>query len=278
MTGADLDAGGAEPRPADPEAPILLSRVEGRIWRLTINRPAKRNALDRRARAEFVAALDRCRKDASVLILDGAGGTFTSGMDLNQLTTGEIDDENELNETWRLTQEKIRSHPAIVIASVQGYALGGGSTLINVCDLAVVAEDAQIGMPEIGFGFYPGLAGPAAQLRLSAKRAAWMVLTAKRIDGRTAVDWGMANVAVPSTEVDAATLELARHIARFDPAALEWSKRALWQIPMQISEWSAALQFGSYVNAEIHARTSSHRDALDNFVAGRPNPGQGADS
>jgi enoyl-CoA hydratase/carnithine racemase len=260
------------------EPPILLSAVEDRVYKVTLNRPAKRNALNREARAALLDALDETRDKASVIIMTGAGGTFCAGMDLNQLNTGGRADEDELNDSWRLVQEQIRRHPAIVIASAQGYALGGGSTLINTCDLAVVAEDVQIGMPEIGFGFYPGLAGPAAQLRLSAKRAAWMVLTAKRIDGRTAVEWGMANVAVPAAELEDATLELARHVATFDPVALEWSKKALWQIPMHIGEWRAALEFGAYVNAEIHARSRSHTAALENFIEGRPNPGQGAGS
>ncbi|MGH3267229.1 MAG: enoyl-CoA hydratase/isomerase family protein [Trebonia sp.] len=259
---------------ADP--PVVLDHAGERIYRITLNRPAKRNALNREARRALLDALEECKGKASVVILTGGGGTFCAGMDLNQLATGSSDDEDELNETWRLVQERIRRHPAIVIASAAGYALGGGSTLINTCDLAVVADDVQIGTPEIGFGFYPGLAGPAAQLRLSAKRAAWLVLTARRIDGATAVAWGMANLAVPAAELKQATLALALHVAQFDPVALEWSKKALQQIPVHISEWGAALEFGSYVNAEIHARTSSRTAALDNFVAGGHNPGQGA--
>ena len=256
--------------------PILLAEVEEGIYQITLNRPAKRNALDSGARAALVEAFRACRHRAAVVILTGAGGTFCSGMDLTQLAAGDQGQEDELNESWRLVQETIRGHPAVVIASAAGYALGGGSTLINVCDLAVVAEDVQIGMPEIGFGFYPGLAGPAAQLRLTSKRAAWMVLTAKRVDGATAVEWGMANLAVPAADLDRETLELARHVAQFDPVALEWSKKALWQIPMHIGEWRAALEFGAYVNAEIHTRSRSHVDALNNFTAGKPNPGQGA--
>jgi enoyl-CoA hydratase/carnithine racemase len=259
---------------------ILVSDVEADIMRITLNRPRKRNALDAEARRGLIdalrdTALPRPAGKAKVLIIDGAGGTFTSGMDLSQVTDGGQDDEDQLNRSWLQVQEEIRRHPAIVIASAQGYALGGGSTLINVCDLAVVARDVQIGTPEIGFGFYPGLAGPAMQLRLGPKHAAWMVLTAKRIDGQTAVDWGMANVAVDAADLDTETIALARHIAQFDANALEYSKKALWQIPMHIQEWRAALEFGAFTNAQIHARTDSHRQALRNFADGKPNPGQG---
>jgi enoyl-CoA hydratase/carnithine racemase len=257
------------------EPTILVTDLGDGVVRITLNRPRKRNALNPEARQALIDALQETRGKAKVLIINGAGGTFCSGMDLSQITDTDQDAEDDLNRSWLQVQEEIRHHPAVVIASAQGYALGGGSTLICVCDLAVVATDTQIGTPEIGFGFYPGLAGPAAQLRLSPKHAAWLILTAKRIDGQTAVDWGMANLAVDPADLEAETLSLARHIAQFDPVALEWSKKALWKIPMHISEWRTALEFGTYVNAQIHARTDSHQQALKNFAAGKPNPGQG---
>ena len=254
---------------------ILLTELGDGLACITLNRPEKRNALDPEARQGLLDALDATKGSARVVVLAGAGATFCSGMDLSQVTGGGVAEEDQLNRSWVNVQDEIRNHPAIFIASVRGYALGGGFTLINACDLAVVARDAQIGMPEVGFGFYPGLAGPAAQLRLSSKRAGWMVLTAKRIDGQTAVDWGAANVAVADDEVEAETLALARHVAQFDPVVLEWSKQALWHIPAHVTDWRAALEFGAYTNAQIHARTNTHQDGLRNFADGKPNPGQG---
>jgi enoyl-CoA hydratase/carnithine racemase len=267
-----------ESAPTTSEPTILVNEIDENITRITLNRPHKRNALNAEARQALIDALQETRGKAKVLIINGAGSSFCSGMDLGQVTDTPQAAQDDLNRTWLQVQEEIRRHPAIVIASAHGYALGGGATLINTCDLAVVAEDAQIGMPEIGFGFYPGLSGPAAQLRLSPKRAAWMVLTAKRIDGKTAVEWGMANLAVDAANLEAETLALARHVAQFDAVALEWSKKALWQIPMHISEWRAALEFGLYTNTAIQARTDSHKQALRNFAAGKPNPGQGKDA
>ncbi|MGD9961389.1 enoyl-CoA hydratase/isomerase family protein [Nocardioides sp.] len=257
------------------DAKILVSEVEDGIAVITLNRPAKRNALDAEAREGLMSALEQTMHRAKVVVVVGAGGTFSSGMDLSQITEGSQDDEDQLNKSWVDVLDGIRRHPAIFIAAARGYALGGGSTLINVCDLAVVARDTQIGMPELGFGFYPGLAGPAAQLRLGHKRAAWMILTAQRINGETAVDWGMANQAVDDAEVEAEAMRLARTVAQFDATALEWTKKALWHVPTQVNEWRTALEYGSYVNAQIHARTDSHRQALKDFADGQPNPGQG---
>ena len=254
---------------------ILLTDCGDDIARITLNRPHKRNALDPEARDALIAALQETNGKAKVVVIDGAGKSFCAGMDLGQVTDAPQSAQDDLNRTWLQVQEEIRRHSGIVIASAHGHALGGGATLINSSDLAVVADDVQIGMPEIGFGFYPGLSGPAAQLRLRPKNAAWMVLTAKRIDGPTAVDWGMANLSVPADRLHDETLELARHIARFDAVALEWSKKALWQIPMHITEWRSALEFGLYTNAQIQARTDSHEKGLRDFAAGKRNPGQG---
>jgi enoyl-CoA hydratase/carnithine racemase len=254
---------------------ILVSDVADGIATITLNRPEKHNALDAEARQGLLDALAQTAGRAKVVVITGAGRSFSSGMDLSQITEGSIVDQDELNASWIAVLDGIRRHPAVFIAAARGYALGGGSTLINVCDLAVVARDTKIGMPELGFGFYPGLAGPAAQLRLPPKRASWMILTAQRIDGETAVEWGMANVAVDDADVESEAMDLARSVAQFDAVALEWAKKALWHIPTNITEWRTALEYGSYVNAQIHARTDSHEQALKDFADGRPNPGQG---
>jgi enoyl-CoA hydratase/carnithine racemase len=256
-------------------AKILVTDVEDGIAQITMNRPEKHNALDAEARQGLLDALAQTAHRARVVVVTGAGRSFSSGMDLSQITEGSIADQDELNASWIAVLDGIRRHPAVFIAAARGYALGGGSTLINVCDLAVVARDTKIGMPEVGFGFYPGLAGPAAQLRLPHKRAAWMILTAQRIDGETAVDWGMANVAVDDADVETEAMALARSVARFDAVALEWTKKALWHVPTHITEWRSALEYGAYVNAQIHARTDTHEQALKDFADGRPNPGQG---
>jgi enoyl-CoA hydratase/carnithine racemase len=262
---------------AETHPPVLVHHADNGVSRITFNRPAQRNAMNRAARAGIVTALDECRGRAKVIVLAGNGPAFCAGMDLKEdpsTSTGDpvLDDRSE----WTSVQEEIRKHPAIVIASVHGYALGGGSTLINTADLAIAAEEAQIGMPEIGFGLYPTQAGPAAQLRLSKKRAAWMVLTAERISGRTAAEWGLVNRAVAASELDAEVSALADRVASFDPVSLEWSKRALWKIPDEIGEWTEAMEYGNYVATQIRERTDEVTSRLAQFTAGQRSAGQGS--
>jgi len=258
---------------------VLLEDLGGGIARITLNRPAKRNAMSRSARKALVEALDECTGTSKVIVLTGAGPAFCAGVDLTEpdsSATGPGDGADERRLTWLSVQDQIWHHPAIVIAAVNGFALGGGVTLINSSDLAIAADDAQIGMPEIGFGLYPGLAGPSTQLRLSAKRAAWMVLTADRVSGRTAAEWGLVNRSVPAADLPGEALALASLIASRDAATLEWCKRALHEVPMHISDWSAALAYGEAVGTQLRARTGTVAQGLAAFGRGERNPGQGA--
>lgn len=247
---------------AHVDALVRHEDLGGGVARVTLNRPDKRNAMNRAARGALLDALDTCEGTAKVVVLTGAGPAFCAGMDLKEAAEDGPHADAVLpgrRTNWLTVQERIHDHPAIVIAAVNGAALGGGLTLINSSDLAIAAEDAPIGMPEVGFGIYPGLAGPSTQLRLGHKRAAWMVLTADRIDGRTAAEWGLVNQAVPADRLEDAVTELARGIARHDAVTLEWSKRALHQVPTHISDWSAALRYGESVRAQIQVRS----DLLD---------------
>ena len=168
---------------------------------IRLNRPEKKNALNRLARREMLAALMSLR-DRRAIILTGVGDSFCSGVDLKEAKTdADAAVPPDPQSDWMEVLLAIREHPAVCIAAVNGFALGGGATLISVCDLAIAAHEAEIGMPEIGFGAYPQFSGPGAQIQIAAKRAAWLVLTAERIDGRTAEAWGMVNRSVPRAEL-----------------------------------------------------------------------------
>lgn len=243
---------------------------------MRLDRPEKRNAVNRQMRFEMLAALDELRGRRSVVLLTGTDESFCAGIDLKERKIEkELGVPPDPKSDWNEVNIAIRRHPAIFIAAVNGIALGGGSTLINVCDLAVVADEAQIGMPEISFATYPALAGPAAQLMISRKRAAHMILTAKRIDGRTAVEWGMANQSVPLASLMEEAENLAAHVGQFDPAALSECKRALDAIPNVISEWRQVFEYGAKANTQIRASSSAQSEGLARFSAGERNVGQG---
>src|SRR6201997_3053124 len=241
-----------------------------------LNRPEKKNAMNRDARRELFAALMSLRDGCRVVVLTGNGDSFCSGVDLKEAQAdagaGIAPDPRS---DWIDVLIAIREPPAVFIAAVNGPALGGGSTLISVCDLAIAAHEADIGMPEIGFGAYPRFSGPGAQIQLTAKRAAWLVLTAERIDGRTAESWGMVNRSVPRAELMQVATSIGKKLGEYDAVALSESKRALDVVPASISDWRQAFAHGMSTNARIRAASGAQQKGLSRFAAGLRNPGQG---
>src|SRR6266478_3127278 len=117
-----------------------------------LNRPEKKNALNRAARRELFDALTSLRAECRAIVLTGSGDSFCSGVDLKEARAdAETGTAPDPRSDWIDVLIAIREHPAVFIAAVNGIALGGGATLVSVCDLAVAADEFFIGIPEISF-------------------------------------------------------------------------------------------------------------------------------
>jgi len=228
---------------------------------ITFNRPEKLNALSSPMVLQFQQRLDECRGRHAVIVITARGKAFCAGVDLKERNDwvrkgAKIRGDNVRNKWYDTMGTIIRNHPAVFIAAVNGLALGGGATLVNICDLAIMAEDAEIGVPQIRWGIYPGIAGASTQVRVLHKHAAWPILTARSLSAADAVDIGMVNFAVPADQLLDEAKALAAHIAQFDPIALDWCKKALDQIPSHIAELSVALEYGRGVTSIIRDQTA----------------------
>lgn len=266
---------GEDQRTRSPEGgkPLVLLKKEGGLGIITLNRPEKRNAMSVEAQAQLRAALSESAADCKVLIITGNGAAFCSGVDLTERSTGQRVFANGGN-SWLETNEAVKEHPAICIAAVNGYALGGGLTLVHNCELAIASERAEFGMPEMGFAAFPGLAGPATIRRVLPKHAAYMILTSRRIDAATAERWGIVNSVVPHEQLLSEARSLAQWILQFDETALDYSKKAIRDL--ELMGWSAALEYGGYVGSMIRSQSGAGEDRLAAFARGERNPGQGA--
>lgn len=242
---------------------------------LRINRPDKRNAMNKAARAAMLEALETLKGRFGAVIITGTDTSFCSGMDLKEASADrQAGVEADPATSWQAVNIALRAHPAVFIAAVNGIALGGGVTLINMCDLAIAADDAQMGMPEMGFATYPGLAGPSTQYSLPRKRMAWMMFTTERIDGPTAEKWGLVNQSVPRAQLMEEAEKVAAKVGQFNPAALAVSKAALDKIPVAI-DWAEAFEFGIEQNRLIGQQTTAANDGLARFSQGERLTGQG---
>jgi enoyl-CoA hydratase/carnithine racemase len=259
---------------------LVLLEKKGEYGIITLNRPDQRNAMNRAAQDELRAALDSARGECKVLIITGNGPAFCSGIDLKEnralRDAGVVERQYAHgSQSWVDTNEDIRKHPAVMIAAVNGFALGGGLTLAHNCELAIASERAQFGMPEFGFGTFPGLAGPATIRRILPKHAAYMILTAKRIDATTAERWGIVNSVVPHDQLLPEAEALAQHICQFDPILIDFGKKALRDLDLM--PWDDGLVYGGYIGSLVRQQSTAHAEGLARFARGEKNPGQGAD-
>jgi len=142
------------------DSDLIQLEDRGEYAFLRINRAEKRNAMSSEARRALSARLKELHGVHKVVVITGSGASFCSGVDLKESAAAPTPQARAAgSREWIDVLLEIRRHPAIFIAAVNGFALGGGTSLINVCDLAIAADEAQLGMPEMGFGTYPAMAG-----------------------------------------------------------------------------------------------------------------------
>ena len=208
---------------------LLLER-RGRVALITINRPAKLNALNVQTRAEGAAALDELREDEEVrvVVITGAGEkAFVAGADISEFEGRTPVTQRDVM-TARSLFTAVDTFPKPVVAMVNGFCLGGGCELALACDLRVASEAARFGQPEINLGIIPGGGGTQRLTRLVGEgKAMEMILTGEMIDAHTAYNLGLVNMVVPAADLEAKTLELANRIAEKSPVALRMAKEAV---------------------------------------------------
>jgi enoyl-CoA hydratase/carnithine racemase len=212
---------------------LYLERLEDAgVARIVLNRPQKRNALNRELVTAFFEALDlvRAAPELKVVISKGAGPVYSAGLDLHFLHSMEhapLPDWDRPGITIRLT-EALRDFPRITIAQVHGYCLGGSLGLMNVHDLVFAADNAQIGMPEVPRGSFGQVATSTTfHAQIPIKKAAFIALTARNLSGAEADRLGLVSLAVPEKELESTTNGIAREIASRHLVTLQHHKIAV---------------------------------------------------
>ncbi|MEV0064105.1 crotonase/enoyl-CoA hydratase family protein [Nocardia sp. NPDC050718] len=249
---------------------VLVEQRE-HVLVVVINRPQAMNSVDAEVSTGVGAALEQAEADPQVraVVLTGAGErAFCAGADLKALGRG----ENILapgNEQWGLAGYVRHPISKPTIAAVNGFALGGGTELVLASDLAVAAETATFGLPEVARGLFAA-AGGAFRLpeQLPRKVAMEMILTGEPITAARALELGLVNRVVPADLVLDAALELAGRIAENAPLAVQASKRvALGLVDGKIDDDAA----WDLTNREIMsvARTADVREGTLAFAEKR---------
>lgn len=209
----------------------LNVRREGGIVIATLNRPDKLNALNKEVYEGLKTLVDVLDTDktARVLILTATGDkAFCVGADLK-----ERQGMNEKDVLVRLEWVKgillrLERLPLPVIAAINGTALGGGCELALACDLRVAAENATLGLPEVDLAIIPGSGGTQRLTRVVGMgRALEMILLARRISAKEALEMNLVNAVVPAGQSLSAALTWANKMCEAGPIALRQAKSAV---------------------------------------------------
>ena len=275
---SDVAGGGAHDMQAatkqairpDGDEPMLLEALDGGVLRLTLNRPAARNALSLALMGELRRALDDAASDREcrVVVISGAGPAFCAGHDLRELRS------NPTREFYERTfaccgalMQQIVALPKPVIAEIHGVATAAGCQLVATCDLAVAAEDARFATPGVDIGLFCSTPMVALSRAVGRKAAMEMLLTGELIDAATAKALGLVNRVVPAAGLSVATHDLARQIAAKSAFTLAVGKEAFYrQAEMGLAD---AYRY----TGEVMTRNMLARDAgegIDAFLAKRP--------
>lgn len=202
-----------------PSFETLLLGAEDGIATLTLNRPEKKNAMSQTMFEELGLAADcvRDEPDVKVLVVTGAGGVFSAGIDLGSLDLLKSADVNAFRVMVRKIQRNFRAFELIekpVIAMVDGYCLGAGTELALACDMILASNRAVFGLLEVNLGLVTDLGATQRLSRfVGIHRAKELIMTGKKINAAEADRIGLLNAVYPEDRLAEEVMSLARHLA-----------------------------------------------------------------
>jgi len=209
----------------------VLVEDQGAVRVLTLNRPAKLNAMNAELVDTLTGTVRAADQDESVavVILTGAGRAFSAGADISRGTPEApsprqvIARARRMGTLFRALSESTKP----VIAAVHGYALGGGCSLVMSCDLAVAADNAVFGYPELKVGLAATAVAPALVQQIGRKAAFELLTLCENVNAERALALGMINRVVPRDDLLSEARRVADQLAGFNHDALWMTKRTI---------------------------------------------------
>ena len=223
-----------------PYETIKVEREENTLW-ITLNRPHRLNAFNDVLLEELADMLDTAEKDPSVkcVVITGEGDrAFSAGADITMFPKATPVKAEEFSRIGQKAFGRIEEMPKPVVASINGFALGGGLELALACDFRVAAEHAELGSPEIALGLIPGWGGTQRLVRVvGLAKAKEMVMLGSRLKAEEALKAGLVNKVVHFDKLRDEVRDLAKKLSDGPPIALKYAKYALnfgTQVPLDM--------------------------------------------
>jgi enoyl-CoA hydratase len=251
----------------------ILYERRGSSARITLNRPERRNPLGPATIGELLHALEQAKADEAVrvVVITGAGKVFSAGGDLSSMGKGGTPLESGAAE-FRRPGTYVDLNLALTrlgkpsIAMVNGHALAGGLGLVVACDLAICADDAQLGTPEINVGLWPMMITATIFRNVNRKRGLELLVTGDKIGATEAAAMGLVTRAVPRDRLEAEVEALVDKLAQKSPLVMRMGLEAFHQV--QDMELEPALRYLEGQLAAVLA-TEDAREGLTAFLEKR---------
>ncbi len=255
---------------------LLVEDVNGVRW-LTLNRPAKLNALNRALIAELGSAVAAAGADAAVraVVITGSGEkAFAAGADIAEFVgLGPVEGER-MARAGQAVYDAVAALPKPVVAAVNGFALGGGCELALACHVRLASATARFGQPEVKLGLIPGYGGTQRLARLVGQgRALELLCTGAMVDAATAQAWGLANRVVEPAALREAAQKLAEEVAAVSPLAVARCLQAVrvgLDLPLGRAQEVEAALFGlCFASEDMREGTAAFMEKRPPRFAGR---------
>ncbi len=214
-----------------PQKNVLVKVEDGIAW-VTLNRPAKRNAINPGIVYEMNQVLDvlEYEEDAKVIVITGSGDSFSAGMDLKEYfrepdAGNPVDRErlNRANSGWQW--RRLMYYPKPTIAMVNGWCFGGAFQFLCACDLAVTADDSTFGLSEINWGIIPaGIVTKSVSMAVNQRKSMYYIMTGDTFDGKEAEAIGLVNFSVPRAQMVDKVKTIAKKLMEKNPHVLRACK------------------------------------------------------
>nr|WP_312577522.1 short-chain-enoyl-CoA hydratase [Sedimentibacter sp.] len=208
---------------------LLIEKNEG-ICTVKINNPNTLNALNADVLSDIESVFDDLRddKDISVVVLTGEGKAFVAGADIAYMKDLNVLEGKKFGEDGSRIFRKIETLDKVVIAAVNGFALGGGCELCMACDIRIASSKAKFGQPEVGLGITPGFSGTQRLPRLvGVGKAKELIYTGNIIKAEEAYAIGLVNKVVEPDELMEETYSMAKKIKSNARLAVKYCKEAI---------------------------------------------------
>lgn len=249
---------------AFPDLKLDLDHDSG-LAILAIDRPKALNALNSSILEQLEAAIGLLegKPEIRVLILTGAGDkAFVAGADISELKELSQQQGKRASRRGQRLFSQIEESRLLVIAAINGFALGGGLELAMACDFRVLSEKAIVGLPEVSLGIIPGYGGTQRLTRIvGADRALELIATGRKIDAAAALSMGIAHRVVAPEELMPQCKSLAMEILANAPLAVSAAKRAVR------GAIDACGEEGYYLEAAEFAKLCTSSDAMEGMTA-----------